>query len=114
MSVMTELPPAHPDTPQQKATLRSSEAARRTRARFPRGTRVEATRAVTEPGTGTFGTVVAHIPVGNAMGGHLRVVWDVRHPGSVPVATMNPTSLLVVDPDTGRGVVRAGLGSRQR
>lgn len=105
----TELPPAHVDTPQQKATLRSNRAARGTRARFPRGTRVEASRSATEPGNGILGTVVAHIPVGNAMGGHIKVVWDVRQPGAVRVSTMNPTSLLVVDPETGRGIVRPGL-----
>lgn len=106
--MIDEFPP-HQDTPQQKATLRSCRAARNTRARFPRGTRVEATRACTEPGNGILGTVVAHIPIANSMGGHIRVRWDNPQPGSKPVATMNPTSLLVVDPETGRGVPRPGL-----
>jgi hypothetical protein len=108
------LPPAHADTPQQKSTLRSCRAARNTRTRFPRGTRVEATRACTEPGNGIFGTIVAHIPIGNAMGGHLKVLWDNPRLGAQPVATMNPTSLLVVDPATGKGVVRTGLSGGAR
>lgn len=58
------------DTAQQKAVLRSSPTARKTRARFPSGTHVVA------PISGERGVVVRHVPNGNAQGGSLRVKWD--------------------------------------
>lgn len=73
---MIELPPAHPLTAQQKAALRTNATARKVRAKFPRGTRVEGTKDMGETGTGSFGTVVAHIPMLNSQGGTIKVLWD--------------------------------------
>ena len=114
---MTELPPAHADTPQQKRTLRSNKVAGHVRRMFPRGTRVEATRSFDEMGTGQIGTVVAHIPGGSADGGRLKVLWDAPSPfGGGPWVSpaMWAGGLLVVDLVTGRGAVRPGLGSPSR
>lgn len=110
----TELPPAHVDTPQQARTLKSSKVAAHVRAMFPRGTRVESTRSFDEPGNGQLGTVVAHIPGGSADGGRLTVLWDDPRPfggGPWVSRSMWAGGLLVVDPATGRGTVRPGLGS---
>lgn len=104
--------PPHRDTPQQKAILRSSKVARHVRKQFPRGTRVEATRAWDEPGNGRLGTVVAHIPGSSNDGGRLHVLWDDPHPitGGVHFSrNLWAGALLVVDPQTGRGTVRPGL-----
>jgi hypothetical protein len=62
------------DTRQQQATLRQSATARKVRARFPAGTRVEGFTG--ERGTGSFGSVRRHVPQGNAQGGLLVVEWD--------------------------------------
>lgn len=56
------------DTPQQRAILRQSAAARKARARFPEGTRVDSGAA--------HGTVVRHVPGNNAQGGTIVVRWD--------------------------------------
>jgi hypothetical protein len=95
---MTELPPAHVDTPQQRACLRRNAAAKVARRKFPRGTRVEATNDMGRTGNGHFGTVVSHIAGINAQGGHLNVLWDEPHPftGVPIVSRMSPCSLRVV------------------
>jgi hypothetical protein len=96
---MTELPPAHIDTPQQRACLRQNKAAKLVRLKFPRGTRVEATNDLGATGNGHFGTVVAHIAGINAQGGHLNVLWDDPSPftGAPVIGRMGPTSLRVVE-----------------
>jgi hypothetical protein len=63
-----------PDTPQQKAILRQNKPARKVRADFPAGTRVEGFTGA--KGTGAFGTVKRHVPHTNAQGGVLVVEWD--------------------------------------
>lgn len=97
---MSELPPAHEDTPQQKRALRSNRTAKRVRERFPRGTRVEATNDMGETGNGNVGTVVAHIPALTSLGGHLKVLWDEPSPftGKPVVSRMLAPSLRVVGP----------------
>jgi len=62
------------DTPQQKAILRQSAAARKVRARFPAGTRV-VSGGNDRPAL-AHGEVVRHVPSGNAQGGTLVVLWD--------------------------------------
>ena len=104
-----ELPPEHQDTPGQKLTLRRSKVARHVRKQFPRGTRVEATAIFSEPGTGRLGTVIHHIPGSSADGGRLAVLWDEPNPfggGQWISRAMWAGGLLVVDPATGRGIVR--------
>lgn len=106
------LPPEHVDTPAQKLTLRRSKVARWVRKTFPRGTRVEATAIFSEPGNGRFGTVVSHIPGQSADGGRLVVLWDEPSPfGGGPWISRAVWAggLLVVDPETGRGIVRPGI-----
>lgn len=63
------------DTPHQRSTLRRSQAAQRTRARFGPGTRV-CYDPVAYPKATAVGTVQRHIPGTNAQGGVLRVLWD--------------------------------------
>ena len=58
------------DTPQQKAILRQCRAAKRTRQRFPEGTRVRV------PISGMTGVVLRHVPGTDAQGGSLTVRWD--------------------------------------
>lgn len=57
------------DTPAQSRILRSSSTARKVRARFPEGQRVQ-TRA------GATGTVLRHVPALTSLGGVLVVQWD--------------------------------------
>ena len=111
------LPPEHVDTPQQKRTLRSNKTAAWVRKTFPRGTRVEATRAFDEPGNGRFGTVVSHVPGQSNDGGRLTVLWDEPSPfRSGPNVTRGiwPGGVLVVDPVTGKGIVRDSVAEHMR
>jgi hypothetical protein len=62
------------DTPAQKRCLRQHKTARKVRASFPQGTRVEGFTG--EAGTGELGTVYRHVPGGNSQGGYLVVDWD--------------------------------------
>ena len=57
------------DTKQQKMALRSSQAARLVRQRFPQGTRVISLAEAR-------GVVERHVPQTNALGGYLVVRWD--------------------------------------
>ena len=74
--------PAPNDNPSQKRALRSSKAARKVRATFPAGTRVESIIRGGTLGTpwekplGVFGTVQRHVPGTDALGGYLVVRWD--------------------------------------
>lgn len=121
MTTTPDLPAAHVDTPQQKTALRHNKSAALVRRMFPRGTRVEATKFFDQPGNGVLGTVVSHVPSMTADGGRLTVLWD----DASPITGQRPWisdrvwagGLLVVDPATGRGVVRESLGQffdRQR
>lgn len=75
------------DTKQQQIALRTNAAARRVRATFPAGTRVEGTVDRGATGTGAFGTVVRHNAGTDALGGTLRIKWDNGAEGrSVPTA----------------------------
>jgi hypothetical protein len=68
------------DTPQQRLALRHNPTARKVRARFPEGTRVE-TRA------GERGTVVRHVPATTSLGGVLVVEWENGRIGRItPIA----------------------------
>ena len=69
---MTPKFPVHPDTPQQKAVLRQSPTARRVRKMWPAGARVTAAGH----DTGVLGTIQRHVPMTNAQGGDLVVLWD--------------------------------------
>lgn len=71
------LPAPKPDTPQQKAVLRTHKPSQKARKMFPYGTRVEGA-------PGRFGTVVRHVPSTSALGGHLVVVWDNGSTGNHP------------------------------
>lgn len=62
------------DTKQQQAILRQSATARKVRARFPEGTRVLSGGNDRAPLA--RGVVVRHIPMTNAQGGTLVVLWD--------------------------------------
>jgi hypothetical protein len=57
------------DTPAQKRALRSNPTARKVRARFPEGTRIQTF-------VGTTGTVIRHVPAMTSLGGHLVIKWD--------------------------------------
>ena len=93
------------DTKQQQIALRTNAAARRVRATFPAGTRVEGTTDRGETGTGAFGTVVRHNAGTDALGGTLRIKWDNGAEGrSVPTAVRKVTTCTVtqgIDPATG-------------
>lgn len=117
MTTTPDLPPAHVDTEQHKRCLKSNQAARTVRAMFPRGTRVEATKIFSEPGNGRLGTVVNHVPSMTADGGRLSVLWDDPNPfgGGVWISpAVWAGGLLVIDPATGKGTVRAGLDEHVR
>lgn len=112
MTTTPELPPDHVDLPQDKRALKSNKSAAHVRKMFPRGTRVEATAIFSEPGNGRIGTVINHVPSMTADGGRLAVLWDDPNPfGSGPWISraMWAGGLLVVDPETGRGIVREGM-----
>lgn len=109
---MAELPPQRADLPQDKRALRQNKTAAKVRKMFPRGTRVESTVAFSEPGLEIFGTVAGHIPGMSEDGGRLIVLWDKENPfGGGPHVTNRAWAggLLIVDPETGRGIVRPGL-----
>lgn len=114
------LPADHSDLPQDKRALKSNKTAAWVRKTFPRGTRVEATRSFDEPGNGRIGTVIKHVPGMSADGGVLAVLWDDPNPfggGQWVSPRMWAGGLLVVDPATGRGIVREGMADffrRQR
>lgn len=80
------------DTPQQRMALRTNSVARWVRRTYPSGTRVVATPgAGCQPRPGAMhGTVVRHVPMLNAQGGHLTVRWDNGVTGRV-----NPASVTV-------------------
>lgn len=66
--------------------LRANPVARKVRAAWPRGQRVE---GVARGGpTGRFGTVRRHIPGMNAQGGHLVILWDNGHEGRHSASTL--------------------------
>ena len=74
------------DTPQQRVALRTNEAARKVRKRFPAGTRVTAAGH----DTGLQGTVTRHVPGMNAQGGHLTVLWDNGTEGRHSAVALRP------------------------
>jgi len=65
------------DTAQQKAILRQSRMARFVRKTYPAGTPIVA------PQTGWTGTVLRHVPMTDAQGGHLVVEWENGEVGRV-------------------------------
>jgi len=113
-----DLPPDRPDQPQDKIALRRNKTAAWVRKTFPRGTRVEATAAFDQPGNGIIGTVIRHVPSMTADGGRLAVLWDGPNPhtGKSPWISdrMWAGGLLVVDPETGRGIVRPSVAEHLR
>jgi hypothetical protein len=75
------------DTPEQRRILRSSKKARKTRGRFPAGTRVVGVVG------GETGTVRRHVPCLDSQGGYLVVRWDrTGHEGRVGPITVEPLS----------------------
>lgn len=67
-------------TRQQQAIYRQCKTARRMRAKFPPGTRVEALAGEPVHVTGR-GIIQKHIPGTNAQGGYFVVLWDTGFTG---------------------------------
>jgi len=74
------------DTTGHLRALRQNPTARKVRARFPRGTRVQGRVG------GQTGTVNRHVPGGNAQGGVLLVDWDNGSTGRT-----GPASVMAVE-----------------
>lgn len=96
---------SHQDTPQQRAILRQNASARKTRRRFPAGTRIAAVAGTPPHVTGT-GTVARHIPGANAQGGSLTVDWDNGtrgHLGPINARRLDEVQVSIEDPDSPHG-----------
>jgi hypothetical protein len=104
-----------PDTPQQARILKTNKTARKVRERYGPGTRVGSVGGPDGEIKAT-GTVIRHVPGGNAQGGYLVVRWDNGQEGRIgPIAVKvledeTPwEDKAWVDPPKPRGI-HAGIG----